>query len=129
MWGYDDVIIGASKNAPYLHERNRDFGFGTGTKHLIITLVSPESGKKLNKTSDLSGPLLCLPPEVLPIHPRQSGEDSLARNLAEHLHSGGGVPLINVLDRPKTVALKWRRNGEVTEWSPVFAYGKKRNGG
>jgi hypothetical protein len=27
-----------------------------------------------------------------------------------------------VFDRPKTVALKWRRNGEVTEWNPVFAY-------
>ena len=26
-----------------------------------------------------------------------------------------------VFDRPKTVALKWRRNGEVTEWNPVFA--------
>jgi len=26
-----------------------------------------------------------------------------------------------VFDRPKTVALKWRRNGEVSEWNPVFA--------
>jgi transposase len=48
--------------------------------------------------------------------------ESLARNLAEHLHSWGGVPLLCVFDRPKTVALKWRRNGEVTEWNPVFAY-------
>src|SRR2546429_2659503 len=31
-------------------------------------------------------------------------------------------PLMCVFDRPKTVALKWRRNGEVTEWNPVFAY-------
>jgi hypothetical protein len=27
-----------------------------------------------------------------------------------------------VFDRPKTIALKWRKNGEVTEWNPVFAY-------
>jgi transposase len=48
--------------------------------------------------------------------------ESLVRNLAKHLHSWGGVPLLCVFDRPKTVALKWRRNGEVTEWNPVFAY-------
>jgi len=48
--------------------------------------------------------------------------ESLVRHLAEHLHSWGGVPLLCVFDRPKTVALKWRRNGEVTEWNPVFAY-------
>src|SRR5437667_7346589 len=48
--------------------------------------------------------------------------ESLVRNLAEHLDSWGGVPLMCVFDRPKTVALKWRRNGEVTEWNPVFAY-------
>ncbi len=48
--------------------------------------------------------------------------ESLVRNLAEHLHSWGGAPLLCVFDRPKTVALKWRRNGEVTEWNPVFAY-------
>src|SRR2546427_11387638 len=48
--------------------------------------------------------------------------ESLVRNLAEHVHSWGGVPLLCVFDRPKTVALKWKRNGEVTEWNPVFAY-------
>jgi transposase len=48
--------------------------------------------------------------------------ESLVRNLAKHLYSWGGVPLLCVFDRPKTVALKWRRNGEVTEWNPVFAY-------
>jgi transposase len=48
--------------------------------------------------------------------------ESLVRNLAEHLYSWGGVPLLCVFDRPKTVALKWRQNGEVTEWNPVFAY-------
>jgi transposase len=48
--------------------------------------------------------------------------ESLVRNLAAHLQGWGGRPLLCVFDRPKTIALKWRRNGEVTEWNPVFAY-------
>ena len=48
--------------------------------------------------------------------------ESLVRTLAEHLASWGGRPLLCVFDRPKTIALKWRSNGEVTEWNPVFAY-------
>src|SRR5215471_16538557 len=47
--------------------------------------------------------------------------ETLVRTLARHLDSWGGAPLLCVFDRPKTVALKWRRNGEVTEWNPVFA--------
>ncbi len=42
--------------------------------------------------------------------------ESLVRTLAEHLASWGGVPLQCVFDRPKTIALEWRKNGEVTEW-------------
>jgi transposase len=48
--------------------------------------------------------------------------ETLVRILAEHLASWGGRPLLCVFDRPKTIALKWRKNGEVTEWNPVFAY-------
>ena len=48
--------------------------------------------------------------------------ESLVRALAEHLQSWGGRPLLCVFDRPKTIALKWQKNGEVTEWNPVFAY-------
>ena len=48
--------------------------------------------------------------------------ETLVRTLADHLHSWGGRPLLCVFDRPKTIALKWRRNGEVTEWNPTFAY-------
>jgi transposase len=48
--------------------------------------------------------------------------ESLVRTLAEHLASWGGRPLLCVFDRPKTIALKWQNNGEVTEWNPVFAY-------
>jgi transposase len=48
--------------------------------------------------------------------------ESLVRTLAEHLASWGGRPLLCVFDRPKTIALQWRQNGEVTEWNPIFAY-------
>src|ERR1700751_928939 len=48
--------------------------------------------------------------------------ESLVRNLAEHLDSWGGAPLMCVFDRPKTVALKWRGNGEGTERNPVLPY-------
>jgi transposase len=48
--------------------------------------------------------------------------ETLVRTLAEHLASWGGRPLLCVFDRPKTVALKWGKNGEVREWNPVFAY-------
>lgn len=48
--------------------------------------------------------------------------ETLIRTLADHFVAFGGVPLCAVFDRPKTVALKWKRNGEITEWNPVFAY-------
>jgi transposase len=48
--------------------------------------------------------------------------ETLVRNLAEHLDSWGGAPLMCVFDRPRTVALKWQRDGVVTEWNPTFAY-------
>ncbi len=48
--------------------------------------------------------------------------ETLIRAFAEHLQSWGGAPLVSVFDRPKTVALKWGRDGVVTEWNPSFAY-------
>lgn len=47
--------------------------------------------------------------------------ETLARTLVAHFAEMGGIPLLAVFDRPKTVALKWRKNGEVTEWNPIFA--------
>jgi transposase len=47
--------------------------------------------------------------------------ETLARALVDHFAALGGIPLLAVFDRPKTVALHWRKNGEVTEWNPVFA--------
>ena len=47
--------------------------------------------------------------------------ETLVRTLVDHLAAFGGVPLVAVFDRPKTVALKWGRDGVVTEWNPTFA--------
>ena len=33
----------------------------------------------------------------------------------------GGIPLLAVFDRPKTVALQWTKDGQVTEWNALFA--------
>jgi transposase len=41
--------------------------------------------------------------------------------MVEHFKQMGGVPLLAVFDRPKTVALAWRKDGVVTEWNPTFA--------
>jgi len=47
--------------------------------------------------------------------------ETLVRTVVDHLAAFGGVPLVAVFDRPKTVALKWGRDGVVTEWNPTFA--------
>jgi transposase len=46
--------------------------------------------------------------------------ETLARTLVDHFAAMGGVPLMAVFDRPRTVALHWKKNGEVTEWNPIF---------
>ena len=55
------------------------------------------------------------------IVPDQSAE-TLIRTLADHFVAFGGVPLCAVFDRPKTVALRWGKDGVVKEWNPTFAY-------
>jgi transposase len=47
--------------------------------------------------------------------------ETLVRTLVDHFAAIGGIPLLAVFDRPKTVALKWGQNGQVTEWNPIFA--------
>ena len=55
------------------------------------------------------------------------GESELERadngriRLVEHYEQFGGVPLVSVFDRPKTIAIKWRHDGTVTEWNSTFA--------
>jgi len=47
--------------------------------------------------------------------------ETLVRVLVDHFASIGGIPLLAVFDRPKTIAKSWGRDGEVTEWNPTFA--------
>ena len=47
--------------------------------------------------------------------------ETLVRTLVDHFATIGGIPLLAVFDRPKTVALKWNTDGQVTEWNPLFA--------
>jgi hypothetical protein len=47
--------------------------------------------------------------------------ETLVRTLVDHFAAFGGVPLLAVFDRPKTVALRWRKDGTVTDWNPTFA--------
>jgi transposase len=47
--------------------------------------------------------------------------ETLVRTMVDHFAVMGGIPLLAVFDRPKTVALKWEKDGRVTEWNPTFA--------
>lgn len=47
--------------------------------------------------------------------------ESLIRAMVEHFAGMGGIPLLAVFDRPKTVAISWGRDGQVTQWNPTFA--------
>ena len=47
--------------------------------------------------------------------------ETLVRTLVDHFTAIGGVPLLAVFDLPKTVALKWAKDGQVTEWNALFA--------
>lgn len=47
--------------------------------------------------------------------------ESLVRTLVDHFEAMGGIPLLAVFDRPKTVAISWKKSGEVTEWNSTFA--------
>lgn len=54
------------------------------------------------------------------IVPNQQVE-TLVRTLVEHFAAMGGVPLLAVFDRPKTIAIAWDKNGRVTQWNATFA--------
>jgi transposase len=47
--------------------------------------------------------------------------ETLVRVMVDHFAAIGGIPLLAVFDRPKTIANKWGRDGVVTEWNPTFA--------
>lgn len=46
--------------------------------------------------------------------------EALVRALVWHFEAMGGVPLVAVFDRPKTVALEWAKDGRVTKWNSTF---------
>lgn len=47
--------------------------------------------------------------------------EALVRALVEHYVAWGGIPLVSVFDRPKTIAHTWSKDGVVTQWNPTFA--------
>lgn len=47
--------------------------------------------------------------------------EALVRTLVEHFEQMGGIPLLAVFDRPKTIAINWRKDGVVTTWNSTFA--------
>lgn len=47
--------------------------------------------------------------------------ETLVRTLLDHFVQLGGIPTLAVFDRPKTVALKWEKDGKITEWNHTFA--------
>jgi len=46
--------------------------------------------------------------------------EALVRAMVEHFATWGGLPLLAVFDRPKTIAIKWAKDGTVTEWNSTF---------
>lgn len=47
--------------------------------------------------------------------------EALVRALVDHYEAWGGVPLVSVFDRPKTIAHAWSKDGVVTQWNVTFA--------
>lgn len=47
--------------------------------------------------------------------------ETLVRTLLDHFVDLGGVPTLAVFDRPKTVAVKWTSDGNITQWNDTFA--------
>jgi len=46
----------------------------------------------------------------------------------DHLAASGGVPLVAVFDRARTVALSWGRDGVLTEWNPPSPASRSTSG-
>ena len=47
--------------------------------------------------------------------------ETLVRTLLDHFERLGGMPMLAVFDRPKTVAIEWRKDGTITKWNQHFA--------
>jgi transposase len=46
--------------------------------------------------------------------------ETLVRAMVEHFANWGGLPLLAVFDRPKTIATSWNKDSTVIEWNPTF---------
>lgn len=46
--------------------------------------------------------------------------ETVVRTQLRHFAEIGGLPLISVFDRPKTIAIRWRDNGVITDWNQTF---------
>jgi transposase len=46
--------------------------------------------------------------------------ETLVRGMVEHFAAWGGLPLLAIFDRPKTIALSWNKDSTVIEWNPIF---------
>lgn len=53
--------------------------------------------------------------------PDQSVE-TVVRTMVRHLELAGGVSLLAAFDRPRPMAVRFDRDGQVLEWDPAFAY-------
>jgi transposase len=47
--------------------------------------------------------------------------ETLVRAVVAHFEAIGGIPLLAVFDRPKTIAQEWDKAGRVTKWNDTFA--------
>jgi transposase len=52
--------------------------------------------------------------------PNQQAE-TLVRACCEHFAEVGGIPLMAVFDRPRTVAHEWKKDGTITKYNAIFA--------
>jgi transposase len=57
---------------------------------------------------------------LVSVVPNQQVEP-LVRSLVDHFHGFGGIPLLAVFDRSKTVAIAWGKDGQVTQWNSTFS--------
>jgi len=48
--------------------------------------------------------------------------EALVRAMVDHFDAWGGIPLLAVFDRPKTIAHEWSADGKVTRWNSTFQH-------
>lgn len=46
--------------------------------------------------------------------------ETLVRAMVEHFAEWGGLPLLAVFDRPKTIATSWNKDSTIIQWNPTF---------